>query len=398
MNKLFLYLKGDKALWAAIIMISMLSFLPVYSASSNLQYIIQSGTTLSHLIKHAAFIISGFFLVLMIQRVNYKYFGGFAVLLMPIVIIALFATLLQGTSIDGANASRWLKIPGVPISFQTSSFAALILMMYIARYLTKMRDKELRFQDTILPLFFPILLVVGLIFPANGSTAIMIFLFSMMLLYLGNFPLKYLAGIFITGIVLASLFVYVAFEFKDQLENTRVHTWQNRIEGFLNDEGIETYQVMQAKTAIVEGGLIGKGSGKSALKQTLPQSSSDFIFAIIVEEYGLWGAAFLLFLYMLILFRVLFIATRIHTTFGRLLVLGLGIPIIAQALINMAVAVNIMPVTGQPLPLISYGGTSMWVTYAALGIILNVSREMKSKEELEIELKKKNENIIEDIA
>ncbi len=334
----------------------------------------------------------------MIQKVNYKYFGGFAVLLLPVVIIALTVTLFQGQTIQGANASRWLKIPGIPFTFQTSSFAALVLMIYIARYLTKNREYHIDLKNSLFPLFVPIIAVVALIFPANFSTAMMIFGFSLMLLFLGNFPIKYLIGIFIVGVVGIAIFIFVATTFKDQFANTRIDTWRSRIEGFINDDGVEKYQVIQAKTAIVEGGVIGVGAGKSALKQTLPQSSSDFIFAIIIEEYGLAGALFLIGIYLFTLYRIMFIATRIHTTFGRLLVLGLGIPIIAQALINMAVAVNLMPITGQPLPLISYGGTSMWVTYIALGIILNVSRDMKSLEELKKEQTPKNLNIIEDIA
>ncbi len=198
--------------------------------------------------------------------------------------------------------------------------------------------------------------------------------------------------------LLAGIFIFMALNFEDKMGSNRVHTWKNRIEGFANNEGIESYQVAQAKTAIVEGGLLGVGSGKSALKQTLPQSSSDFIFAIIVEEYGLMGAVILMGIYLLILYRIIFIATRIHTTFGRLLVLGLGIPVVTQAMLNMAVAVNLFPVTGQPLPLISYGGTAMWVSYAGLGIILNVSKEMMSKDELKVEQNKKNQEIIEDIA
>ncbi len=397
MGKLFTYLRGDKALWAIVILVSLLSFLPVYSASSNLQYIIGSGTTYGHLGKHAMVIITGFILMLIIQRFNYLYFGGIAVLFMPLIILALLITLLQGHTIDGANASRWLRIPGVPITIQTSSFAALVLMIYIARYLTKNKNENINLQKGLLFLLYPILPVVGLIFPANGSTALMIFGFAMLLLFLGNFPFKYLIGLFTIGIVGASLFVYTALNFADAFDSHRVDTWKNRIESFMNNDGAEIYQVAQAKTAIVEGGFFGVGSGKSALKQTLPQSSSDFIFAIIVEEYGLWGAVFLVVIFMLMLYRIIFIATRIHTTFGRLLVLGLGIPIIGQALINMAVAVNLIPVTGQPLPLISYGGTSMWVTYIALGVILNVSKEMKSLEELKIEENKK-QPIIEDIA
>jgi len=400
MNSLLTYIKGDKYLWAAIIFLSLFSFLPVYSASSNLQFIVGSGTTTSHIIKHASFIIIGICFVFIIQNIDYKYFGAFAVIALPFVVFALLLTLLQGTTIDGANAARWLKIPGTSIAFQSSVFASLTLLVYISRYLTKNKDIKITLAKSIMPLFFPILIIIGLILPANGSMAVIIFATVMILLFVGGFPLKYLALIILSIILCVTFFIAIVLSFPEKFENiSRVKTWQNRIERFNNNEvGLEDYQVMNAKAAIVDGGTTGVGPGKSSFKQVLPQSASDFIFAIVIEEYGLWGALILIFLFLFILFRVVVIATKIHTYFGTLLVFACGFPICFQALLNMGVAVNLLPVTGQPLPLISYGGTSMWVTYIALGIIISVSTQIKSPEELEIEKKKQSEAIIEDIA
>ncbi|MFV0305478.1 MAG: FtsW/RodA/SpoVE family cell cycle protein [Moheibacter sp.] len=394
------YIKGDKYLWAFIFALAIFSFLPVYSASSNLVYTVGSGSVFSHMVKHAAFLIIGIIFIIGIQRVEYKYFGGLALLGLPIILILLVVTLLQGTTIDGANAARWINVPGTSIKFQTSTLASMVLLIYIARYLTKIRDKQVTFAQTILPLFLPMFAIIGLIFPANGSTAIILFVMCMTLLFVGGFPIKILLGILGVGILAGGLFIYIALNFEDLIPNSRVHTWKSRIENFSQskEDGIEAYQVQHAKAAINRGSVSGVGPGKSVFKQTLPQSSSDFIFAIIVEEYGMIGAMGLIFVFLLILFRMMIVATKIHTFFGSLLVFAVGIPIIFQAFINMGVAVSLFPVTGQPLPMISYGGTSMWVTCIAFGIILSVSRGIKTQEEIELEEKRNTDAVIQDIA
>lgn len=394
------YIKGDKYLWAFIFALAIFSFLPVYSASSNLVYTVGSGSVFSHMVKHAAFLIIGIIFIIGIQRVEYKYFGGLALLGLPIILILLVVTLLQGTTIDGANAARWINVPGTSIKFQTSTLASMVLLIYIARYLTKIRDKQVTFAQTILPLFLPMFSIIGLIFPANGSTAIILFVMCMTLLFVGGFPIKILLGILGVGILAGGLFIYIALNFEDLIPNSRVHTWKSRIENFSQskEDGIEAYQVQHAKAAINRGSVSGVGPGKSVFKQTLPQSSSDFIFAIIVEEYGMIGAMGLIFVFLLILFRMMIVATKIHTFFGSLLVFAVGIPIIFQAFINMGVAVSLFPVTGQPLPMISYGGTSMWVTCIAFGIILSVSRGIKTQEEIELEEKRNTDAVIQDIA
>ncbi len=392
------YIKGDKYLWAFIVILAIFSFLPVYSASSNLVYTVGSGSVFSHMGKHAAFLVIGLIIIVTLQRVDYKYFGGLALLGLPIIFILLVVTLVQGTTIEGANAARWLKLPGTSITIQTSTFASMVLLVYIARYLTKIRDKQVTFAQSFFPLFFPMFVVIGLIFPANGSTAVILFAMCMMLLFIGGFPWKILAGIFGFGIVAGGLFIFLALNYGDLIPNSRVHTWKSRIENFSKDDGIESYQVHHAKAAINRGGVSGVGPGKSVFKQTLPQSSSDFIFAIIVEEYGIVGSAGLIFIFLLILFRIMIVATKIHTFFGTLLVFAVGVPVIFQAMVNMGVAVNLFPVTGQPLPMISYGGTSLWVTCIAFGIILSVSRAIKTPEEIQLEEKRNTDAVIQDIA
>ena len=384
------FFKGDKVLWAVIILISLFSIFPVYSASTNLQYIVNTGTTTSHLVKHALFVISGLVIMKFVGAVKYEYIGKLSSILLVITIFLLLVTMFTGQKIDGASASRWLKIPGTPISFQPSTFAYLMLIIYICRYLTKKIDRERLPAENILYLFVPVLLVFLLVGKDNGSTAVMILIVSVVVMFIGQFPSKYIFGVLGVSAVLIALFMFVALK-TDLIKNNRVHTWMSRIETFSNtskidnieDENLKAknYQVNQAKAAIVHGGFLGVGPGKSALKQSLPQSVSDFIFAIIVEEYGLIGAFVLIALYFIMMMRIVIIASKMPAFFGSLLVLSMGIMIFVQLAINIAVAVNIIPVTGQPLPLISYGGTSMLVTYLQLGIILNVSSRIQILDE-----------------
>lgn len=391
-------IKGDKFLWAFVGLLAVFSFLPVYSASSNLVYTVGKGSVISHMGKHAIFLIVGLVIILALQRVNYKYFGGLALIGLFVSVFLLIYTLSQGKTIDGANAARWITLPGTSITIQTSTFASMALMIYVARYLTIIRDKEVSFSSTLLPLFFPMFIIIGLIFPANGSTAVILFAMCLILLFIGGFPTKFLAGIIGFGALAAGIFVFIAFKHPDMIPSSRVHTWQSRIKNFTNDDGVESYQVRYAKAAINRGKINGVGPGKSVFKQTLPQSSSDFIFAIVVEEYGIIGAGALIFVYLLILYRMVIIATKIHTIFGTLLVCAVGLPVIFQAFINMGVAVNLFPVTGQPLPMISYGGTSMWVTCIAFGVVLSVSRAIKTPEEIKLEERKNTDEVIQDIA
>ena len=366
-------IKGDRMIWAIVALLAIFSFLPVYSAASNLAYSGGNGRTFGYFIKHFVHLFLGFSIIYGVHKIPYRYFKGLSMVMFPVILILLSVTLLQGSTIDGANASRWIQVPFVGFTFQPSTFAALVLMVFVARYLTKIHDKEISLKASIIPLWLPILSVLLLILPANLSTALIIFSMLMVLAFLGGYPLKYLGLVAGSGIVVLGLFILVAKAFPEAMPN-RVDTWTSRIQNFMDPEDTkEDYQIEKAKIAIATGSIYGLGPGKSIQKNFLPQSSSDFIFAIIIEEYGLIGGLFLLTLYLLLLFRIVIVAQKADSVFGKLLTIGVGLPIVFQALINMGVAVELFPVTGQNLPLISSGGTSIWVTCLAIGIVLSVS-------------------------
>ena len=378
MRKLFQHIQGDKTIWAIVAALAIFSFMPVYSASTNLVYVVGNGSTLGHLIKHMVLLLMGFGIIYGVHKIPYRYFSGGSVLMLPIVIVLLIFTLAQGTTIGGANASRWIRIGG--IGFQTSTLAGLVLMVYVARYLAKNKEKQINFKESIWQLWLPVAAVLILILPANFSTTAMIFVMILMVAFIGGYPLKYIGFILGIGVLALSFFVLIAKAFPDAMPN-RVQTWQNRIESFSDKDSKEAYQVEKAKIAIATGGPVGVGPGKSVQKNFLPQSSSDFIFAIIIEEYGLAGGFLIVSIYFLLLFRIFVVIRKTTTIFGTLLVVGVGCPIIFQAAINMAVATNLFPVTGQTLPLISSGGTSIWMTCFALGMILSVSASKEETEE-----------------
>lgn len=395
MAKLLGLLKGDRVLWAIVGLLAIFSFLPMYSAVSNLVYVVGNGSqsTFSYLLKHGMLLFLGFCIIYAVHKVPSHYFKGLSVIALPVVLLLLAYTLAQGnTTVDGSNASRWIRIPIVGFTFQTSALASVILMIYVARYLAKIKDKKIEFKESIIPLWVPVFLVLILVLPANFSTAAIIFLMVMALCFLGGYPLKYLLGIVGAGVLGLAMFVLTAKAFPDLFSN-RVQTWENRITNFFNPDAASSkegnYQIERAKMAIVSGHIFGKGSGKSVMKNFLPQSSSDFIFAIVVEEYGLIGGFSLMLLYMFLFFRILVISNGANTIFGKLVVLGVGLPIVFQAFTNMAVAVGLLPVTGQTLPLISSGGTSIWMTCLAIGIVLSVS----VKREEEVYAKKEEERM-----
>lgn len=360
-------------IWAIVALLAIFSFLPVYSAASNLAYTYGDGQTFSYLVKHFVHLFLGFSIIYGIHRIPYRYFKGLSMVMFPVVLILLLVTLLQGTTIDGANASRWIRVPFVGFTFQPSTLAALVLMVFVARYLSKVFEQKITFKSSLVPLWLPVFVVLILILPANFSTTAIIFTMILVLAFLGGYPLKYLGAIVGSGLLVLAFFVLLAKAFPDAMPN-RVDTWTSRIANFMDDhDSEEDYQIEKAKIAIATGSLYGLGPGKSVQKNFLPQSSSDFIFAIIIEEYGLLGGLFLLILYLLLLFRIVIVTQKAETVFAKLLTIGVGLPIIFQALINMGVAVELFPVTGQTLPLISSGGTSIWVTCLGIGIILSVS-------------------------
>ncbi|GAA4277169.1 FtsW/RodA/SpoVE family cell cycle protein [Aquimarina mytili] len=394
MTKMLSNIKGDKVIWAVAALLALFSFLPVYSASSNLAYLYGDGDTFSFLVKHFAHLVLGFLIMYGVHKIPYHYFKGLSIIMIPVVLILLLVTMAQNTTIEGANASRWIRVPFVGVTFQTSTLAAVVLMAYVARYLSKIKNETVSFKETLLPLWLPVFLVLMLILPANFSTAAIIFSMVIMLVFLGGYPIKYISVILGTGFLTLVFFVLFAKAFPGMFPN-RVDTWVSRIENFTdNKETQEDYQIERAKIAIARGGVIGTGPGKSVQRNFLPQSSSDFIYAIIIEEWGFLGGVFLMLLYMFLLFRLVVVAHKSEDMFGKLLVIGVGLPIVFQALINMAVAVELFPVTGQTLPLISSGGTSIWMTCLAIGIVLSVSSRREEIIE-EQQIREKDENPLE---
>ena len=364
-------LKGDKIIWIVVLALSIFSFLPVYSASSNFGV----NMIFSSVFKHVAIIFIGIIIMYTTHLIDYKYLRGLSLIILPLAIVLLLITALQGNEISGANASRWISIPFINISFQPSSLASIFLMIYISNYISKNHEKKLNFKNSIIKLWLPILLVVMLVFPSNFSTSFMIFSLSLILIFIGQYPIKNILLIIFSGLILTTIFIGIANKYPDIVPN-RVDTWSNRIENFVNPslDNDSNYQINRAKAAIASGSIFGVGAGKSSMKYILPQSTSDFIFSIITEEYGLIVAIIILLLYIILLFRIVIISYKSNNIFGQLLSLAVGLPIVFQALINMGVAVHLFPVTGQPLPLISTGGTSIWITFFAFGILLSISR------------------------
>ena len=365
---------GDKAIWIVVIALAIFSFLPVYSASSNFG----ANLIFSNIIKHVSIIFIGIMIMYSTHLLDYKYFKGLSLIVLPLVIFLLFFASFQGNVIDGANANRWLNIPILDISFQPSTLASIFLLIYLSNFLSKEKNKNLSLTKTFLLMWLPIVLVVGLILPSNFSTALLIFIMSTMIIFIAGYKLKHLTVLFFLFIFLISSFLLAVNKFPDIIPN-RVDTWTNRIENFLNNDIDDTsnYQINRAKAAIANGKIFGVGAGKSSMKYVLPQSTSDFIFSIIAEEYGIIVSLIILLLYVVLLFRIIITSYRSETKFGQLVSIAVGIPVVFQAFTNMAVAVQLIPVTGQPLPLVSTGGTSIWITFLAMGILLSVSRNNK---------------------
>jgi cell division protein FtsW len=351
------YFQGSTQVWVSLILLSLFSLLPVYSGGGALSYF--------------AYVVLSWGIAFAIHRTPYRFFGSLAGLLMVVSIGLLALTLAQGRTIGGANASRWLNIFG--ISFQTSAMANVVLIMYVARQLAK-RKEEWTFWQSFRKVLWAIFLTVGLILPANFSTAALVFLNASVVLALGGYPFRYLLGIAGIGAGFLALFVSAVLIAPDLMPN-RVQTWKSRIETFAgggNED--DTYQTTTAQTAIAEGGIFGQGPGAGLYKHFLPQNNSDFVYALIVEEYGLVGGTVILAMYVWLLFAVVRVAKRAKDLFGKLLALGIGYAIVLQAFINMAVATGLFPVTGQTLPLVSAGGTSLVITSTALAMVIAVSR------------------------
>jgi cell division protein FtsW len=313
--------------------------------------------------------------------VKYTYYSRIFQIILYLAVPLLLVTLFFGQTIN--EASRVLYIPGLGLTFQSSDLAKITLIIYLARVLSKKQEKIKDFKSAFVPLLVPVLLVCGLILPANFSTAAILFTISIVLMFVGRVKMSYILGMVGIGIVALAIALLVLYLMPVE-EQGRLGTWKNRISAFTSGEGGDNYQVEQSKIAIATGGVVGKMPGNSTQRNFLPHPYSDFIFAIIIEEYGFLGGAFIIFLYMLLFYRIVIIVVRAPGTFGSLLVVGVGFALVFQAMINMGVAVNILPVTGQPLPLLSMGGTSIWFTSLSIGIILSVSKELaQDKEESE---------------
>lgn len=393
MKELINKLKGDKGIWSFVALLALFSFMPVFSASSNLAYLGHgTGNTLGYLVKHFAHICIGFLIIYWVHKIPYHYFRAISKAGLPVVWILLAYTLVKGTVIAGANASRWIQIPFIGLSFQTSTLAAIMLFIFVARYLSKTRETPITFKSSLWELWTPVFITLMFILPANFSTTALIFAMVVMLAFIGRYPLKYIFFIIGSGVVILILFFLMSKAFPESKFFSRVGTWQSRIENFTSNKADEDdYQIEKAKIAIASGQIYGLGPGKSVQKNFLPQSSSDFIYAIIVEEYGLIGGLGVLILYLLLLFRFVVASHKANTLFGKLVVIGLGFPMIFQAMINMAVAVELLPVTGQTLPLISSGGSSIWMTCFGLGIILSVTKKEEEIAQEKLEKEKREE-------
>jgi len=373
MIKVLEKIKGDRAIWMVVIFLSILSLLAVYSSTGTLAYKYRSGNTEYYIIKHFIIMLLGLGLMLLASRIKYTYYSRISQLALWVAAPLLLLTLVRGTNIN--EASRWLTLPIINISFQSSDFAKLALIMYVARMLTKKQDSIKDFKEAFVPVLVPVLIITMLILPANLSTAAILFATSIILMFIGGVNIKYLAAFGGIGLLGLLLFVFVA----SKMPESRVSVWGNRVVTFVTNTG-DTYQTQQAKIAIASGGVIGKMPGNSTQRNFLPHAYSDFIYAIIIEEYGFAGGFFVLLLYLILFYRAIKISKQSPGTFGALLVAGLSFSLVFQAMINMAVAVNIFPVTGQPLPLISMGGTSLWFSSLAIGIILSVSRKIEEDE------------------
>ncbi len=370
-------LEGDRVIWVIVAFLSLFSILAVYSSTGTLAYRYQAGNTEYYLVKHLVIMLLGLFLMFVAHKIKYTYYSRLSQLAVFIAVPLLIITLMMGTSINEAN--RWLTLPVINLTFQSSDFAKLALIMYVARLLTKKQDQIKDFKSAFLPVVLPVIVICALILPANLSTAIILFATAVVLMFIGRISVKYILALVLTGVVMLSVFMVVLLNSPD---TGRLYTWKNRVENFINKEGAESYQTDQSKIAIATGGVAGKMPGNSVQRNFLPQAYSDFIYAIIVEEYGLIGGFVILMLYLILLFRGVRIAHRSPGSFGAFLAAGLTFSLVFQAMINMAVTVGLLPVTGQPLPLVSMGGTSLWFTSLAIGIILSVSRRV---EELETE-------------
>jgi cell division protein FtsW len=388
--------KGDKVIWTTVVLLAVVSLLAVYSSTGLLAYKMYKGNTEIYLFKQFAFILAGVMVIYFAHQVNYTIYSKVAKILFLLSIPLLIYTLFFGVRLN--EGSRWIRLPIINLTFQSSDLAKLALFMYLSRLLSRKQDNIKDFRSGFLPVIIPVGVVCLLIAPANLSTALLTGATSLMLLFIGRVSAKHL--LLTLGMALIPVLILVAAAMihhrmdNGSVERTgkenrsrlfaRVDTWINRVETFIyggkQESGDDNYQVNQAKIAIARGGLLGKGPGNSQQRNFLPHPYSDFIYAIIIEEYGLAGGALIIFIYLVFLYRSIRIFRRCPFAFGAFLALGLSFTLVIQALANMAVTVNLFPVTGVTLPLVSMGGSSFLFTCLAIGIILSVARNVEKAE------------------
>lgn len=383
MLKFLQNLKGDKVIWVLVFFLSLVSILAVYSSTGSLAYKSKAGNTEFFLIKHFVILLMGLVLMYLSHLIKYTYYSRISQIALFLAIPLLAYTLFKGANINDAN--RWLIIPIININFQTSDFAKLALIIYVARVLSKGQEKTQSIKSVLINLMLPVILICMLIFPANLSTSAILFFTCLVLMFVGRLPLKYITYVVGFMVLAGGIFIIIVLNSPD---TGRVGTWKNRLETFfgLNDKENpdDVYQITQSKIAVARGGVLGKFPGNSTQRNMLPQAYSDFIYAIIIEEYGLIGGFVILLLYLILLYRGIRIASQCDKTFGTLLGLGISFILVFQAMINMAIVVGLFPVTGQPLPLVSMGGTSIWFTSIAIGILLSISRNNQKEKEEEL--------------
>ena len=393
--------RGDRVIWAIVIILTLASLLLVYSSTGSLAYRMSKSNE-SYLFKQFAFIIFGLFIIYWAHRINYTIYSRVAIILFLASVPLLIYTLAAGVELNAG--SRWIKLPVINMTMQTSDLAKLALFMYLGRQLSRKQKVIKDFKKGFLPILSPVILICSLIAPANLSTAILIAGTSFILMFIGRVNTKHILATLGIAFIPIVLLVGIAISTYDKethetkklpgiLTMGRIPTWISRVQTFYygsNElESDKTYQVNQAKIAIAKGGILGVGPGNSEQRNFLPHSYSDFIYAIIIEEYGLFGAAFIVFIYLLFLYRCIRIYKRCPYAFGAFLALGLSFMLAIQAMANMAVNVGLFPNTGVTLPLVSMGGSSFLFTCLSIGIILSVSRNVEQQEGTQVEEIKK---------
>ncbi len=394
--------RGDKVIWALVILLTLVSLLAVYSATGSLAYKNYKGNTEIYLFKQVAFIIGGLLVIYFAHLVNYTFYSKAAQIAFLISIPLLLYTLFFGVTMN--EGSRWIRLPIINMTMQSSDFARLALFMYLARLLSKKQDVIKDFRKGYLPVIAPVIIICALIAPANLSTALLLGASCMLLLFIGRASTKHM--LLTIGVALIPIVFLIAaavirhgnapaeedgtvVKTESSVLTGRVDTWIGRMESFIygskEADNDDAYQVNQAKIAISKGGFLGVGPGNSTTRDYLPQAYNDFIYAIIIEEYGLGGGAFIMFIYLVFLYRCIRIFKKCPYAFGAFLALGLSFTLAIQAVANMAVTVNLFPVTGVTLPLVSMGGTSFIFTCLAVGIILSVARNAEAEKNLKEE-------------